>query len=67
LQGVGGLANHSGQTHVGTFEVGRTSLLLPPGAENPSYATAAKKTNEWILNKAEVKRELLDSVKARKL
>ena len=42
-------------------------MLLPPGAENPSYATAAKKTNEWILNKAEVKRELLDSVKARKL
>ena len=27
----------------------------------------AKKTNEWVLNKAEVKRELLDTVKARKL
>jgi len=27
----------------------------------------AKKTNEWILNKAGVKRELLDTVKARKL
>ena len=27
----------------------------------------AKKTNEWALNKAEVKRELLDTVKARKL
>jgi len=27
----------------------------------------AKKTNEWVLNKAEVKRELLDIVKARKL
>ena len=27
----------------------------------------AKKTNEWILNKAEVKRELLDTVEARKL
>jgi len=26
----------------------------------------AKKTNEWV-NKAEVKRELLDTVKARKL
>ena len=25
----------------------------------------AKKTNEWVLNKAEVKRELLDTVKAR--
>ena len=27
----------------------------------------AKKTNEWVLNKAVVKRELLDTVKARKL
>ena len=27
----------------------------------------AKKTNEWVLNKAEVKRELLHTVKARKL
>jgi len=27
----------------------------------------AKKTNEWLLNKAGVKRELLDTVKARKL
>jgi len=27
----------------------------------------AKKTNEWVLNKAGVKRELLDPVKARKL
>jgi len=27
----------------------------------------AKKTNEWVLNKAGVKRELLDIVKARKL
>jgi len=27
----------------------------------------AKKTNEWVFNKAEVKRELLDIVKARKL
>jgi len=27
----------------------------------------AKKTNEWVLNKAEVKRELLDTVKAGKL
>jgi len=27
----------------------------------------AKRTNEWILNKAGVKRELLDTVKARKL
>ena len=27
----------------------------------------AKKTNEWVLNNARVKRELLDTVKARKL
>ena len=27
----------------------------------------AKKTNEWVLNKAGVKRELLDTVTARKL
>jgi len=27
----------------------------------------AKKTNEWVLNKAGVRKELLDSVKARKL
>ena len=27
----------------------------------------SKKTNEWVLNKAGVKRELLDIVKARKL
>ena len=27
----------------------------------------AEKTNEWVLNKAGVKRELLDTVKARKL
>jgi len=27
----------------------------------------AKKTNEWVLNKAGVKRELLDNAKARKL
>jgi len=27
----------------------------------------AKKTNEWVRNKAGVKRELLDTVKARKL
>ena len=28
---------------------------------------AAKKTNEWVLNKAGVNRELLNTVKARKL
>ena len=35
------------------------SLVLAPWT--------AKKTNEWVLNKAGVKRELLDTVKARKV
>jgi len=30
-------------------------------------SSTAKKTNEWVLNKAGVKRELVDTVKARKL
>ena len=30
-------------------------------------SSTAKKTNEWVLNKAGVKRELLDTVKASKL
>jgi len=30
-------------------------------------AVTAKKTDEWVLNKAGGKRELLDTVKARKL
>ena len=34
--------------------------------DSASFVTA-KKTNEWVLNKAGVKRELLDTVKARKL
>ena len=33
----------------------------------PRVSWIAKKTNEWVLNKAEVKRELLDTVRARKL
>ena len=32
-----------------------------------SVSWTAKKTNEWVLNKAGVKRKLLDTVKARKL
>ena len=31
------------------------------------FSWTAKKTNEWVLNKAAVNRELLDTVKARKL
>ena len=33
----------------------------------PRFSWTAKKTTEWVLNKAGVKRELLDTVKARKL
>jgi len=33
---------------------------------NSDWQWTAKKTNEWVLNKAGVKRELLDTVKARK-
>jgi len=33
----------------------------------PLVSWTAKKTNEWVFNKAGVKRELLDTVKARKL
>jgi len=34
---------------------------------NHSISWTAKKTNEWVLNKAGVKKELLDTVKATKL
>jgi len=33
----------------------------------PRVSWTAKKTNEWVLNKAGVKRELLDALKGRKL
>jgi len=33
----------------------------------PRFSWTAKKTTEWVLNKAGVKRELLDTVRARKL
>jgi len=39
-----------------------SQLNLPHGT-----AWTGKKTNEWVLNTAAVKRELLDTVKARKL
>ena len=35
--------------------------------KNSAGSWTAKKTNEWVLNKAGVKKELLDTVKARKL
>ena len=36
-------------------------------AKKQNRTRLRKKTNEWVLNKAGVKRELLDTVKARKL
>jgi len=45
--------------------------LCPADSVNNSslkrVSWTAKKTNEWVINKAGVKRELLDTVKARKL
>ena len=35
--------------------------------KNLQVSWTAKKTNEWVLNKAGVKTELLDTVKVRKL
>ena len=48
------------ETGLEAFEVkGLTKILC--------VSWTAKKTNEWVLNKAGVKRDLLDTVKARKL
>ena len=41
--------------------------LLVKMSNSISPTATAKKTTEWVLNKAGVKRELLDTVKARKL
>jgi len=43
----------------------KTAFFLKLGFLKVSWT--AKKTNEWVLNKAGVKRVLLDTVKARKL
>ena len=50
-------------------EWGNTSWRLWDERTEKDYAAflESKKTNEWVLNKAGVKRELLDTVKARKL
>jgi len=48
------------ETRLDAFETkGATQILW--------VSWTAKKTNEWVLKKAGVKRELLDTVKARKL
>jgi len=48
------------ETRVDVFEIKELRKIL-------QVSWTEKKTNEWILNKAGVKRELLDIVKARKL
>ena len=48
------------ETRLDTFEMKGVRKIL-------RVSCTAKKTNEWVLNKAGVKRELLDTVKARKL
>jgi len=48
------------ETHLDMFEMKGLRKVL-------QVLWTAKKTNEWVLNKAGVKRELLDAVKARKL
>jgi len=48
------------ETHLDIFEIKGLRKIL-----RVSWTT--KKTNEWVLKKAGVKRELLDTVKARKL
>jgi len=48
------------ETRLDAFEMKGTRKIL-------RVSWTAKKTNEWVLNKAGVKRELLDTVKARKL
>ena len=55
-------AEASPQTPLGELtELPRSPYL------GPTSRGTAKKTNEWVLNKTEVKRELLDTVKRRKL
>ena len=48
------------ETHLDVFEMKGLRKIL-------RVSWTAKKTNEWVLNKAGVKTELLDIVKARKL
>jgi len=45
----------------------RIGLLIPNEQLAQVNTFTAKKTNEWVPNKAKVKRKLLDTVKARKL
>ena len=55
-----GLSEKNEETRLDTFEMKGLRKML-------RVSWTAKKTNEWVLNKAGVKRELLDTVTARKL
>jgi len=48
------------ETRLGAFEMKGLEKI-------PSVSWTAKKTNKWVLNKAGVKRKLLNTVKASKL
>ena len=48
------------ETRLGAFQIKGLRKIL-------RVSWTAKKTNEWVRNKAVVKKELLDTVKARKL
>jgi len=48
------------ETRLGAFEMKRLRKIL-------RFHGCSKETNEWVLNKAGVKMELLDTVEARKL
>jgi len=54
------LAEEEEETRLDAFEIKGLRKIL-------RISWTAKKTKEWVLNKAGVKRELLDIVKARKL
>ena len=55
-----GLCGKNEETRLDTLEMKGLRKIL-------RVSWTAKKTNEWVLNKAGVKGELLDTVKARKL
>ena len=55
-----GLSEKNEETRLDAFEMKGLRKIL-------RVSWTAKKTNEWVLNKAGVKRELLNTVKARKL
>jgi len=50
-----------------SWTLGKNEETRLDAFEMKELSWTAKKTNEWDLNKAGVKRELLDTVKARKL